>query len=127
MLLGMKNDPCPKCGLNRTMVGKAHNCVPRGPVVTPVFSKKAGAVTRAVGRKTVKASERAAVKSSEPATPVTKGRGRPAGSAYPGRVPVLIKFDPEAVAWLDEEYVRRKQPSRVDLIRALVDEARSGK
>lgn len=72
----------------------------------------------------VPAKTRAARKSSEPAPPVTKGRGRPAGSPYVGRVPVLIKFDPEAVAWLDEEYVRRKQPSRVDLIRALVDEAR---
>ncbi|HXE05210.1 MAG TPA: hypothetical protein VN579_04425 [Bryobacteraceae bacterium] len=108
------------------MVGKAHRCIPRGPVVTPMFSKKAEAVTRAVVRKTVEASERAAAKSIEPASPVMKGRGRPAGSAYPGRVPVLIKFDPEAVAWLDAEYVRRKQPSRVDLIRALVDEARGG-
>ena len=70
-------------------------------------------------------SKRAAPrKSSEPASPVTKGRGRPAGSPYAGRVGVLIKFDPEAVAWLDGEFVRRKLASRVDLIRALVDEAR---
>lgn len=53
--------------------------------------------------------------------------GRPPGSAYPDRVGILVRFDPDAVAWLDEEYVRRKQPSRVDLIRALVDEARAAK
>lgn len=120
MVLGMKNDPCPKCGLNLNMVGMAHRCVPRS-----MAPSKAEAVTRAVVRKTTKAVERAAVGSSEPAAPVTsRGRGRPAGSAYAGRQAVLIRFDPAAVEWLDGEFVRRRLPSRVDLIRALVDEAR---
>lgn len=66
-------------------------------------------------------------KSSEPASPAVKGRGRPVGSPYSGRVGVLIKFDPEAVAWMDGEFVRRKMASRVDLIRALVDEAKDPK
>jgi len=78
-------------------------------------------------RKNTKRAEKS--KGEKPAAPSTKkdGRGRPKGSPYADRVPVLVKFERAAVDWLDGEFVRRRLASRLDLIRALVDEARAAK
>lgn len=89
--------------------------------------KKAKPVRSAVPKAEVRVEKARKERTAPPS--VEKGgsakRGRPSGSPYAGRTPVLIKLDPEMVEWLDAEYVRRKQPSRVDLIRAILGEARS--
>ena len=118
-----KSDPCPKCGANMNMVGRAHNCVSRAPVVaarvlrdTP---RKGG--DRRIGSKKASAPPPAgASKLSEPATPVVKGRGRPPG---PKRVPVLLEIEPELLARLDRYRAGSDLPSRQAVIRFLLDGA----
>lgn len=125
-----KSDPCPKCGLNMNMVGKAHRCVARSGVATSAktvalvgrVAAAAGPVDplRVLGGRKGPTKRPSAVKSSEPAPPVTKGRGRPPG---PKRVPVLLEIEPELLARLDRYHEKSDLASRQAVIRFLLDGA----
>ncbi len=114
-----KSDPCPKCGVNMNMVGKAHRCVPSSPVpVGAVLSRPAGrpkmadAVTRAVVRRTIKAGEQAAVKSSESATPMV---------GDDPLVPVVLKLPRSFWSRIENYWHQEKLPSRTAGVRALLE------